>query len=501
MKFLFRGRALRKLSFFLCVALIFSLSVPRTVRAAVPWPNEVVIQAEGGILMDADSGCVIYGKNLHERFFPASITKILTALIIVERCSLDETLTFSHNAVYNVERGSTSAGYDTGDQITVREALYAMLLKSANEVANALAEHCAGSIEAFADLMNEKAAELGCTGSHFANPSGLNNPEHYTTPYDYALIAQAAFNNPTFVEFDSTTYYELPPNATNAECFTVYCGHKMLKKNSNQYYPGIIGGKTGYTTLAGNTLVTCAERDGLRLITVILNGHSTHYSDTKTLLDLGFANFRNENIGDYDATYTSIENDTNLTGSNPAVLHIDSSRTATLPKTAQFSDAQTELSYDLDEHDPKNAVARIRYLYDGRVIGTTWLRPDSEVRVDRSAEPSAADPAEAPGTFSPVESIRKLFADGDAAGRFLIILIGILIIGLLAGIVLLIRRILADRSGQEFRLSESLRRIQQNDSSFTQEGAFRDTSSSVDHYLPDNRSRRRSSQPFFRRKG
>ena len=165
------------------------------------------------------------------------------------------------------------------------------------------------------------------------------------------------------------------------------------------------------------------------------------------------------------------------------------------------SDAQTELSYDLDEHDPKNAVARIRYLYDGRVIGTTWLRPDSEVRVDRSAEPSAADPAEAPGTVSPVESIRKLFADGDAAGRFLIILIGILIIGLLVGIVLLIRRILADRSGQEIRLSESLRRIQQNDSSFTQEGAFRDTSSSVDHYLPDNRSRRRSSQPFFRRKG
>ena len=270
MKFVFHGRAARKLNFFLCIVLIFSLSVPRTVRAAVPWPNEIAIEAEGGILMDADSGCVIYGKNLHERFFPASITKILTALIIVERCSLDDTLTFSHNAVYNVERGSTSAGYDTGDQITVREALYAMLLKSANEVANALAEHCAGSIEAFADLMNEKAADLGCKDSHFANPSGLNDPNHYTTPYDYALIAQAAFSNPTFVEFDSTTYYELPPNATNAGRFTVYCGHKMLKKNSNQYYPGIIGGKTGYTTLAGNTLVTCAERNGVRLVAVVM---------------------------------------------------------------------------------------------------------------------------------------------------------------------------------------------------------------------------------------
>ncbi len=502
MKFVFHGRAARKLNFFLCIVLIFSLSVPRTVRAAAPWPNEIAIEAEGGILMDADSGCVIYGKNLHERFFPASITKILTALIIVERCSLDDTLTFSHNAVYNVERGSTSAGYDTGDQITVREALYAMLLKSANEVANALAEHCAGSIEAFADLMNEKAADLGCKDSHFANPSGLNDPNHYTTPYDYALIAQAAFSNPTFVEFDSTTYYELPPNATNAGRFTVYCGHKMLKKNSNQYYPGIIGGKTGYTTLAGNTLVTCAERDGLRLITVVLNGHSTHYSDTKAMLDFGFANFRNENISDYDATYTSLENDTNLTGSNPAVLHIDTGRTATLPKNAQFSDAQTELSYDLDENDPKNAVARIRYLYDGRVIGTTWLRPDSDVRIDRSATPSEGGDSQDPhAKSSPIDQLRKIFADGDTAGRFLIILIGILIIGLLAGIALLIRRILLDRSSREFRFSDSIRRIEQNDSSLTQEGSFRDTSSSVDHYLPDSRSHRRSSKPFFRRKG
>ena len=130
------------------MCMLITLLSPARVLAAPAWPSEIGVQAEGGILMDADSGCVIYGQNIHEKYFPASITKILTALIIVERCSLDDTITFSHNAVYNVERGSTSAGYDTGDQITVREALYAMLLKSANEVANALAEHCAGSIEA-----------------------------------------------------------------------------------------------------------------------------------------------------------------------------------------------------------------------------------------------------------------------------------------------------------------------------------------------------------------
>ena len=140
--------------------------------------------------------------------------------------------------------------------------------------------------------MNEKAASLGCKESHFTNPSGLNDENHYTTAYDYSLIAMAAFKNPTFVEFDSTTYYELPPNSANAEPFTIYAGHKMLKKSSGLYYPGIIGGKTGYTMTAGNTLVTCAERDNLRLITVVLNGHLTHYSDTKKLLDFGFSNFK-----------------------------------------------------------------------------------------------------------------------------------------------------------------------------------------------------------------
>ena len=119
--------------------------------------------------------------------------------------------------------------------------------RQANEVANALAEHTAGSIEAFADMMNERAASLGCTDSHFCNPSGLNNPDHYTSAYDMALIAQAAFQNEAFVTIDSTLYYDLPPTKRNPDGFRIYPGHRMMKKNAPQYYPGIIGGKTGYT--------------------------------------------------------------------------------------------------------------------------------------------------------------------------------------------------------------------------------------------------------------
>ena len=196
--------------FTLC--LIFSLLLcPMTADAAVSWPENASIQADGGIVIEADTGTVLYGKNIHETYYPASITKILTALIVLEHCDLDEIVTFSHDAVYNVEEGSSSAGIDEGDELTVRDCLYALLLASANESANALAEHVSGSREAFAELMNEKAESLGCQDSHFANPSGLNDENHYTSAYDMALITRAAIENPTFVEISgSRTYLPAP---------------------------------------------------------------------------------------------------------------------------------------------------------------------------------------------------------------------------------------------------------------------------------------------------
>ena len=231
--------------FLLCLTLVFSLITPINAYAEATWPDYVPIQAEGGIVMDADTGTVLYGKNIHTAYYPASITKIMTALVVIENCSLDEMVTFSHNAVYNVEAGSSSAGLDEGDVLSVRDCLYALLLKSANESANALAEHVAGSTEAFAEMMNAKAASLGCQDSHFANPSGLNNPDHYVSAYDMALIGRAALNNPTFLEIDSTLYYDLPVTKRNPEGGRIYPGHKMLKKNMPEYYEGCIGGKTG----------------------------------------------------------------------------------------------------------------------------------------------------------------------------------------------------------------------------------------------------------------
>lgn len=246
------------------------------------------IQAQGAVLMDAATGNMLYSKEAETKFYPASITKLMTALLVAEKCSLDDTVTFSKTAVTNLESGAVTLGLVEGDKLTVRQSLYGLLLKSANEVANGLAEHTAGSISKFADMMNARAKELGCTNTNFVNPNGLNNSNHYTTPHDMALIARAAFQNGTVSKIASTLSYQIPATQ-KAAARTISLGHKMLYPNDARYYQGVIGGKTGYTSLAGNTLVTCAERDGVRLIAVIMKSKSTQYTDTSALLDYGFA--------------------------------------------------------------------------------------------------------------------------------------------------------------------------------------------------------------------
>ena len=360
----------KKLTLILFLTLITIFGMTMNTFAYVDWPENVNVLSEGAILMDADSGAVIYGKNMHEHYYPASITKLLTALIVVENCNLDDTVTFSKNAVYNVEPGSSSAGIDAGDTLTVRDCLYAMLLQSANEAANALAEHTAGSIEAFAKMMNDKAASLGCKDSHFANPSGLNNPEHYTSAYDYALISRAAFKNPTVTEIDSATYYNLPPTSRVPTGQTLYSHHSMLRKNSGNYYQNAICGKTGYTTLAGNTLVTYARTDKIGLITVVLNGNKTHYVDTQSLLDFGFANFKNVKLKSSDIGTNFKSNLALIPNFNEYTIEPDDNASITLPNDADVSEVESAMDFEQSESPTANALCKIDYKYNGRPVGS-----------------------------------------------------------------------------------------------------------------------------------
>lgn len=276
-----------------------------------------------------------------------------------------------------MESNSSSAGYDTGDTASVKDCLYALLLKSANEAANALAEHVAGSADAFAVLMNEKAAELGCQDSHFANPSGLNNEEHYVSAYDMALITRAAFENPTFAKIVETTYYKLPPNQKNPEGQGISPGNKLVKKNWPQYYrPDVLGGKTGYTSIALNTLVNGARQGDTTLITVILHSNNTQYEDTSRLLDFGFNNFQSVKIADYDQTFSNIGKDLKIADVSTAggeSLSIDPDSRVVLPKTADFSETTTSFDYEIPAGAPDGTIACVTYSLGDHKVGQAYL--------------------------------------------------------------------------------------------------------------------------------
>lgn len=255
-----------------------------TINESIAKPS---ISSEAAILYDATTGQILFEKNSRQQMYPASITKLMTALLVAEHCSLDDTVTYSETATHGLESGAATVQLDTGDTLTVRESLYALMLKSACEVANGLAEKVSGTQAAFADLMNQRAQQLGCTNTHFANASGLNDTNHYTTAYDMALITKAALDNETVRTIASTLTYTLPASK-NRGALTITNGHKMLNPANSQYYSGIIAGKTGYTSKAGNTLATAVQKDGHELIAVVMKSTQQQYVDTKALLDYGY---------------------------------------------------------------------------------------------------------------------------------------------------------------------------------------------------------------------
>ena len=431
--------------------------------------------------MDADSGAILYGKNIDTAYYPASITKILTALIVIENCNPDDSLTFSHRAVYDVESGSSSAGYDEGDTITVRDALYAMLLKSANEAANALAEHTAGSIEAFADMMNDKAKMLGCTNSHFANPSGLNDENHYTTARDYALISAAAFRNQTLVEIISTRYYTLSPYKAYPEGVTIYAHHQMLLPNSSWYDKSVIGGKTGYTMLAGNTLVTCAEKNGMRLVTVILNGHQTHYSDTRLLLDYGFDNFYDISLdGDISSAYDIVSDD-GIDGLTRDVLTIDNNSKVTLPQDAELSDTTTEVSFEIDASAPSDTIASIIYKYGDISIGRAYIKVDKDrlAKLKEEAGIGISDNTDDLSLRSKIHIPNPLSA---LSIPLQIIIYLMILAAMIYGIYILICKITEARDARELAKHREARRKRRIDAGYNSMDIVNDASASVHTY-------------------
>lgn len=258
--------------------------------ALANWPQGPAIYAESGILVDLDTQEILYSKNIDKQLYPASITKIMTTLVAIESSSPEEPVTFSQYALDSIEWDSSNIGCRLNETLTMEQCWYAMMLNSANEVCCGVAEHISGSIEAFVEKMNQKAAELGCTNTHFSNPNGLPDETHYTTAHDMALIANAAYQNETFRQVFSTRQYEIPPTPQYTETRYLYNHHKMMQPDTEYYYEGCLGGKTGYTETALNTLVTIASRNGKNLLCVTMRTQGRQvYTDTASLFDYGFS--------------------------------------------------------------------------------------------------------------------------------------------------------------------------------------------------------------------
>lgn len=260
---------------------------------ALTLPEAPEISADYAILAEAKSGTILYQKNAFDRAAPASITKIMTALLTAEHCDLDETVLFSYRACHELEKGSSTIARTEGEMMSVRDCLYALLVASANEVAQALAEQVSGSIEAFVALMNDRAQELGCVNTHFANPHGTPDPDHYTCCHDMVLIMQAAMEHDLLRQAMGTAKYQIAPTNKHDEITYLNSKHPLVTNTYKMKYEGAIAGKTGYTSEALNTLITYAVRGEMDLICVVMhaNGNTAVGKDSAALFDYGFENY------------------------------------------------------------------------------------------------------------------------------------------------------------------------------------------------------------------
>lgn len=384
------GRICSAISAGMCLA---TMVVPVPVQAEQYWPEGPAINTPSAIVLEVNTGTILYEKNADEINYPASITKILTTYLVLENSSLDETVIFSPEAVEQGGGDSSSIWRDVDEELTMEQTLYGVMLESANECAYAAAEHVGdalgGGYQAFIDLMNETAEELGCTNSHFNNSNGLPDENHYTTAHDMALIAAEAYKNEDFRIITGTKTYAIPPTNKHPDETTYMSNHhKMLHyyKTDKYVYDYCTGGKTGYTSVAKNTLVTYAEKDNMTLVCVVMHADSPdHWENTRELLDYCFNNFQTINISENETSITEIQTkDLGVLNTNEPFVTLDEDAYIVLPKTAVFEDAAFSINTN-DKSDGK--VAALQYEYADRVVGSVEI-VTTGARVEKTTFPT-----------------------------------------------------------------------------------------------------------------
>lgn len=338
-----------KLKYKIITLLCLFLMIFQTISFA----SSPTINSKAAILVEVSTGRILYEKNSTKQLYPASTTKIMTAILVLEKCNLNDIVTISETALDNLPSGYVTCDLQVDEEISVNDLLYALMVKSANDAAYALAEHIGGSIDAFADMMNIKAREIGCTNTHFVNPNGIHDERHYSTAYDLYIMAKYAMQNETFRNLVATKEYTLPatnkyPNADRSFSTT---NSLLDEKSTSYYYKYATGVKTGYTSQAGNCIVSYSSRDGLDFIAVVLGGGATpsglnaRFIDSKTLFNFGYDNYTLTKVKEANTHVSNIEIENGSKETKNLEVLIDESITVVNNKSINMNDIIPDIKY------------------------------------------------------------------------------------------------------------------------------------------------------------
>lgn len=337
------------------------------------FPKAPDIVGKSAILIEPTTGTILYEKEPHKKMYPASITKILTALLTLENCKMNEEIVYSKKNIESLTWEDSNIECKVGEKMTVKDGIYALMLASANETATALAEHISGSTENFTQLMNDRAKQAGAKNTHFVNANGLHDDNHYVTAYDMAMIMTDAIQYPAFLDVIHSTEYTIPANNKRKKPYPSVQRHMMIHPTSQYYDADVIGGKTGYTDQAGKCLVTYAKRGNISLISVVLKSDGDLvFDDTRKLLDYGFDNFQFVNVFENDTRFKTNSLDTLVSpfSTTDKIISVDKDASIIIPNNVSITDLKTEVSFHLTD----NSFATITYKYGNHIMGSAKMK-------------------------------------------------------------------------------------------------------------------------------
>ena len=388
------------LPFLISICLLFSLFAP----AASALDDPPLHSAKAVVLADMDSGRLLFEMNKDEQRSPASLTKIMTVLLAVEalergEVSLDEMVTAQADCLAGLNTDSSTSGIQPGEIISYQDLLYCAMVHSANEACNILAHRVSGSVPAFVELMNRRAAELGCTNTHFSDPNGLSNENHYTTAYEMYLITREALEHPLFAEICNTRGYDMA--ATNLSQARSFANSNALITADSEYgssyvYPAAAGVKTGFTQLAGYCLVSTAEKDGVRLLAVVMGcdgwlnagiDEYENFTDSIRLYNWAFENFSYRQAVSSLSTVTRVEVENAVETDAYASLRPQNDVTLLLPKDLNLGSIELSPTIYTEKLvapiEAGTVLGRAEILIDGRSYGSVDLVNALKVELSR----------------------------------------------------------------------------------------------------------------------